>query len=99
MLPLSFKNYFKYEKSLDFAGNYLMYKEDEAWPLLFLYSKTDILMPHTFVTKVIGRKKHQNPQRFIESELFEKSSHVAHLRKYPEEYKKNVAQFLLKSRL
>ena len=92
--PSSLKNWYKYG-SAEWGGVYLLRKENENWPLLFLYSKKDDLMAHTWVTSVIENKRKQNPQRDIRAKLFEKSPHVAHLRFYPEEYKQLVKDFVI----
>ena len=94
ILPVSFKNYFKYDGAKEWAGPYLLKKEQEMWPLLFLYSKKDSLMPYLYVNHVVDAKKKQNSCRIIMSKLFEKSAHVAHMRKYPEVYKQEIKQFL-----
>ena len=94
IFPKSFKNYFRHDQAYDWAGPYLRYKESENWPLLFMYSKTDALMPYKYVQYLIGFKKEQNSSRKISSKLFEKSAHVAHMRKYPEEYKEEIKKFL-----
>ena len=94
MIPASFKNYFKYGGSDEWSGNYIRNVENENWPLLFLYSKTDALMAYMYVSEVVKEKKKQNPKRIIQSKLFEKSPHVAHMRKYPEEYRHQVKTFL-----
>lgn len=96
MIPASFKNYFSQGKSLEWAGNYLRYRENEKWPLLFLYSKTDDLMPYRYVRKLVKMKQDQNQERIICQKLFEKSPHVAHMRKYPEEYREEMKKFLSK---
>lgn len=96
MILPSFMNYFKYERSLEWAGNYMKYKENYQFPLLFLYSKKDDLMAHSYVSKVIHAKKAQNPQRMIISKLYEKSSHVAHIRTYPDSYRSEIKGFISK---
>ena len=97
IMPSSFKNYFKYGGADEWSGNYLMHKEREDWPLLFLYSKTDALMAYRYVREVIKVKTEQNSSRLVASRLFEKSAHVAHMRKYPDEYRHEVRQFLQRS--
>ena len=96
ILPRSFMNYFKHDRAYNWAGPYLRYKERENWPLLFLYSKTDSLMPYVYVQHLIEVKREQNSSRKISAKLFEKSAHVAHMRKYPDEYKEEIKKFLEK---
>ena len=94
ILPVSFWNYFKYDKAYEWAGPYLKNREQEKWPMLFLYSKKDSLMPYLYVSDLIETKKKQNTSRIISSRMFEKSAHVAHMRKYPDEYKQEIKKFL-----
>ena len=91
--PTSMKNWYKYG-SEEWAGLYLLNKEKENWPLLFLYSKKDWMIPWTWVRDVVKAKQQQNPKRLIREKLFEDSPHVAHLRVYPEEYKRLVKDFV-----
>lgn len=96
MIVPSFINYFKHNRSLNWAGNYMKYAENYDYPLLFLYSKKDNLMAHTFVTKVIQAKRDQNPQRIVLSKLYDKSPHVAHIRTYPDSYREEIKGFMSK---
>ena len=94
MLPVSFLNYFKFGGTKHWPGVYLTRHEQEKWPLLFLYSKKDVMIPHLYISHVISTKRQQNPSRIISAKLFDNSAHTAHLRKYPEEYKNEIKQFL-----
>ena len=94
MLPVSFWNYFKFGGAKHWPGVYLTRHEQEKWPLLFLYSKKDVMIPHLYISHVISTKQQQNPSRIISAKLFDNSAHTAHLRKYPEEYKNEIKQFL-----
>jgi len=96
LLPQSRKNYRMHNGPLDWAGPYLRHVENESWPLLFLYSKTDWMMPHTYVSLLIDSKKKQNPSRHITSKLFEKAQHVSIMMKHPEEYQSELVQFFSK---
>ena len=93
MLPVSFKNYFKYGAK-NWPGVYLIHYEQEKWPLLFLYSKKDVMIPYLYISHAISVKKQQNPSRNVSEKLFENSAHAAHLRTYPQEYKNEIKQFL-----
>ena len=95
MAPWSFYYYMKYGPNA-WGGQYLRNIENENWPLLFLYSVQDNQMPHTYIDGIIDVKRTQNPMRLISSQKFQKSSHVSHFRKYPEEYKGKVEEFLCK---
>jgi len=93
IFPRSVKNYRKHNGPLDWAGPYMRHVENESWPLLFIYSKTDKLMPHTYVSLLIDAKKKQNPSRHINSKLFEEAQHVSIMMKHPEEYQTTLVQF------
>ena len=99
MLPLSFKNYFKFGGAKHWPGPYLIYHEQEEWPLMFLYSKSDVMIPYLYISHVIDTKRKQNPSRIISSKLFDKSAHVAHFRKYPTEYSHELKIFLDKCQI
>ena len=94
ILPKSRKNYNVHNGALDWCGPYMRHVENEDWPLLFLYSKTDWMMPHTYVSLLIDFKKEQNPSRHIASKLFENAPHVAIMMKHPDEYQVELLQFL-----
>ena len=51
-------------------------------------------MPYLYVSDLIETKKKQNTSRIVSSRMFEKSAHVAHMRKYPDEYKQEIKKFL-----
>ena len=70
-------------------------RPDQNWPELFLYSKSDFYVPHTFIEdKVIG--EHAKAGRDITAKRWEKSSHVCHLKKHKAEYEETIHQFLHK---
>jgi hypothetical protein len=94
MITLGTVLYGRTRKAYEWAGPYLKNREQEKWPMLFLYSKKDSLMPYLYVSDLIETKKKQNTSRIISSRMFEKSAHVAHMRKYPDEYKQEIKKFL-----
>ena len=53
-------------------------------------------MLYTYVQHLINIKKEQNSSRTIFAKSFEKFTHVAHMRKYPDEYKEETKKFLEK---
>ena len=73
---------------------YLVKTEKEDWPLLFLYSKKDYWISYQYINEVVHFKKKQNPSRIISTKLFESAEHVNLVRKYPQEYKSEIKQFL-----
>ena len=60
-------------------------------PELFLYCKTDPLVPHKDVNIFIDAHKNKNIPMF--SKCWEVSGHVQHYKNYPEEYLKEVNTF------
>ena len=60
-------NYWKYGPN-EWPGNYMINREDEKWPLLFLYYKT--MVNYKFVDKLIEAKRRQNSSRIVEGKIF-----------------------------
>ena len=71
----------------DFMSN-----EPANWPCLYLYSKTDALVDFRYVEEVMERRRRLGVD--ISSKCWPDSDHVAHLRKYPTEYRQLSLQFL-----
>jgi len=89
------KTNWKKVRHVPWVGAYMTQHEREAWPLLFIYSKNDKLLPWRYVEEVINAQTETG--RPVMSKLFEKSGragHVAHLKYHPEEYKESVRKFL-----
>ena len=61
-------------------------------PELFLYSKTDIILPYEGIEKHIVDRKSQGVRIF--SKCWEDSPHVAHYTKYPEQYTELLDKFI-----
>ena len=93
--PNAIQNYLRFGPN-GWGGLYLKNVEKGIWPILFLYSYKDNLMTHLYIDHIIDVKKNQNPSRLIVAKKFHKSGHVAHLRKYPAEYKNELESFLFK---
>ena len=94
--PRSKTNYESFGGATEWPGPYMRYDEDETWPLLFLYSKTDQLLPYTYIEKMIDLKKRQNSSRCVQHKRFDKVKHVMILPKYPKEYQSEVSNFISK---
>ena len=97
LFPQSRKNYNLHGGAPEWPGCHLR-SENESWPLLFLYTKTDDLMPYSYIKRLIALKEKQNPSRHIVSKLFDKARHVTIMPKYPEQYKSEIARFLTEIR-
>lgn len=90
-----FKNNWKKNKHVPWVGAYMTEKERQSWPLLFIYSKNDKLLPWRYVEEVI--RVQTLTGRPVLSKLFDKSGsagHVAHLKYHPTEYKEVVQKLL-----
>jgi len=61
-------------------------------PYLYLYSDADSITNPSFVEETIERQREAGVS--VSSHCFQGSPHVAHLLKYREEYKKEVALFV-----
>ncbi|XP_069126972.1 transmembrane protein 53-like [Argopecten irradians] len=69
-------------------------KEDKArWPQLYLYSKSDEIIPHTDVEEIVNYRK-DKLKLHIQSECWETSKHVSILREYPEPYANKCLMFV-----
>lgn len=86
-----FPNWKAFSKKHLSPGHHMMY-EKETFPLLFLYSKRDRLIPSTFIEGLIDIQISQSRPIFHHD--FDTSGHVAHLKSHPEEYKRQVANFI-----
>jgi hypothetical protein len=71
-----------------------MLVETASWPLLFLYSDRDRMMPAAFVERVIEAQKAADSRRFIQAHNFRTSEHVSHFKDFPEDYKAQIKYFL-----
>ncbi|XP_023333027.1 uncharacterized protein LOC111704882 isoform X3 [Eurytemora carolleeae] len=87
----SLKSNFKENSHVPWTGLFMKTQEKGTWPVLFLYSKADTLMPWKYVAGVVQRLK---PHRTVYENRFEKSGHVAHFKTYPEEYTAAIKKFL-----
>jgi len=86
-----FRQNWKKNKDIPWPGPYMMFEEKKTWPLLFLISKKDKLMPWRYVKEVALK---QSKNRSAQTHMFSKSGHVAHQKIHPEEFANTVNQFL-----
>ena len=61
-------NYWKYGPN-EWSGNYMINREDEKWPLLFIYFKNSEVIDYKFVDKLIEAKRKQNSIRHVEGKI------------------------------
>ena len=85
-------NWDKYSRAWAWPGDQLL-AERTRWPLLFLYSDGDRMMPAAFVERVIDAQKRLR-LRPVFSHNFVTSDHVAHFKDQPEVYCSEIETFL-----
>ncbi|CAD5220197.1 unnamed protein product [Bursaphelenchus xylophilus] len=61
---------------------------------LFLYSEADMICKHQLISRFVNLQL--SKQKNVETKIWPDSGHVAHLRKYPEEYSELCRHFLEK---
>ncbi|XP_055541929.1 transmembrane protein 53-B [Wyeomyia smithii] len=96
----TFEDSFNYLRNLVYSDGYevqtnpshnLKYECNE-WPQLFLYSKTDRLIPYTDIEKfAVYRQKCGTDVRMV---CFDRSEHVKHYIRHPQEYIYSVCKFI-----
>jgi hypothetical protein len=86
-------NWKKFSNVWPWPGDYMLV-ERASWPLLFLYSDRDRMMPAAFVERVIEAQKAADSRRFIQAHNFRTSEHVSHFKDFPEDYKAQIKYFL-----
>eukprot|EP00088_Acartia_fossae_P023055 TRINITY_DN24120_c0_g1_i1.p1 TRINITY_DN24120_c0_g1~~TRINITY_DN24120_c0_g1_i1.p1 ORF type:complete len:197 (+),score=20.50 TRINITY_DN24120_c0_g1_i1:80-592(+) len=86
--------HYKYCHNVPWTGPFLTHEEKGEWPILLLYSKEDVLMPYTYLERMVEYQTKRNPGRNIVTNRFSGSGHVAHLKKSPEKYTNTVHSFM-----
>ena len=79
-------------QDVPWVGDYVKYEDRGDWPLLFIYSRADTLIPCHFVSEVVEESEARG--RTVTSLCLERSGHVAHLKTYPDLYTRTISQFL-----
>jgi len=88
----------KLYKSTPWNGQYMLDVERKTWPLLFLFSKTDLFVNFRFVRLIA--ETHRKRGRQVSTTEFPlkltryPNTHVAHLKLYPDMYSQDVHKFL-----
>ena len=80
------------EMNNTWCGDHIRF-EVEKWPELFLYSKGDFYVPHTYLENEVI-KRHAETGRNVTTKLWEKSAHVCHLKNHKKSYYEEVHKFL-----
>ena len=79
------------DPGVSWVGHHVKHQDCGAWPLLFIYSKADRLIPWQFVSSLVGEVRARNRGRVVRELCLEQSAHVAHLKTYPETYTHTVS--------
>ena len=101
MPPLTSDGYFKGEEPVlsemnnTWCGDSIRF-ELKKWPELFLYSKTDFYVPHTYLENEVI-KRHIESGREVITKRWNKSPHVCHLKAHRKSYTEEVQNFLDKA--
>ena len=82
------------DPSVSWVGHHLKYQDWGPWPLLFIYSKADPLIPWKFLSGLVEEIKARDSGRVVKELCLDKSGHVAHLKTHPDLYTQTVTQFL-----
>ena len=76
---------------VSWCGHWLKLEDPGTWPVLFIYSEADKLIPVRWLDTVVGKNMER---RRTESWRIRDTNHVAALKKYPEKYRETVKTFL-----
>lgn len=88
----AFKNFFVKSTFVHASPFCELKNEANKFPQLFLYSKSDVVIPYKDVEKFIGLRRDQGIK--VSSVRFEDAEHVKIYIKYPEQYVQSVCNFI-----
>lgn len=80
-----------WDPTVSWCGHWLKHEDPGTWPVLFIYSEADKLIPVRWLDTVVGKNMER---RRVESWRIRDTNHVAALKKYPEKYRETVKTFL-----
>ena len=81
-------------EAVSWAGYWVKHEDRGGWPLMFVYSERDPLVPWRFVSSVAAETRRRGSGRRVEEWRLQDTGHVNHFKKHPEEYRDRVAAFL-----
>ena len=77
---------------VSWVGYWVKHQDRGGWPLLFIHSERDPLIPWRFVSSVVAENRGRG--RRVEEWRLQDTGHVDHFKRHPEEYRERVAAFL-----
>ena len=80
-----------WDPSVSWCGHWLKHEDPGTWPVLFIYSEADKLIPSRWLDTVVGKNMER---RRTESWRIRDANHVAALKNYPDKYRETVKTFL-----
>ena len=78
--------------NVSWMGYWVKHQDRGGWPLLFIHSERDPLIPWRFVSSVVAENRGRG--RRVEEWRLQDTGHVDHFKRHPEEYRERVAAFL-----
>ena len=82
------------DPNISWVGHHVKHQDRAVWPLLFIYSKSDRLIPWRFMSGLVEEVRARDSDRSVTELCLEQSGHVAHLKTYPDTYTNTVSHFL-----
>ena len=77
---------------VSWVGYWVKHQDRGGWPLMFIHSERDPLIPWRFVSSVVAENRGRG--RRVEEWRLQDTGHVDHFKRHPEEYRDRVAAFL-----
>jgi len=79
------------DPNVSFCGHWMKHEDPSSWPVLFIYSEADKLIPARWLDTVVGKNMER---RRVEFWRIRDTNHVAAFKKYPDKYRETVKTFL-----
>ena len=89
---IKLKDLQKKPDNVSWMGYWVKHQDRGGWPLLFIHSERDPLIPWRFVSSVVAENRGRG--RRVEEWRLQDTGHVDHFKRHPEEYRERVATFL-----
>ena len=90
-------NWERFKEAHKSPGHHMLEKDGE-FPLLFLYSEKDKLIPARFMDALVERQRDEFG-RMVRAKNFGASGHVAHFKNFPDEYEEEIVRFMQATRI
>jgi len=79
------------DPGVSWCGHWMKYEDPNTWPVLFIYSEADKLIPARYLDTVVDKNMER---RRVEFWRIRDTNHVAALKKYQDKYIETVKTFL-----